>query len=141
MIVYYVEGHEGHTMLEEVGRAQFRTAVRGQCFSFMMPWSLLIKELNGRMSTDDLAALPRNESCLQYLLRFHLRVAGRDFDKELKQVCLRPCVLVHLIKFMVEQGHEAFRRSGRAHALVERIEEAVHARYPETEAHLPEAER
>ena len=98
MIVYYVEGHEGHTMLEEVGRAQFRTTVRGQCFSFMMPWSLLIRELNGRITTDQLAALPRGEECLQYLLRFHLRVAGRDFEKELKQVCLRPCVLVHLIK-------------------------------------------
>ena len=37
MLVYYVEGHEGHMMNEKFGRQDFRAAVRGQCFSFIMP--------------------------------------------------------------------------------------------------------
>ena len=45
MIVYYVEGHQGHVMNEEFGKQQWRTAVRGQCFSFVMP--ALVANLEG----------------------------------------------------------------------------------------------
>ena len=38
MLVYYVEGDYGHLYGEEVGRQRFRTAVRGTCCSFHMPW-------------------------------------------------------------------------------------------------------
>ena len=44
MIVYYVEGNEGHVMNEITGELQWRTAVRGQCFSFVMPWGQMLRE-------------------------------------------------------------------------------------------------
>ena len=74
MIVYYVEGNEGHVMNEITGELQWRTAVRGQCFSFVMPWSQMLREYKNRMGSDDWAQLPRGQDCLQYMFRLHLQV-------------------------------------------------------------------
>ena len=142
MIVYYVEGHEGHVMNEEFGKQQWRTAVRGQCFSFVMPWSQILREFNQRPGSDaKLADLPRDADTLHYLFRIHLKVAGKDFGEKLKQVCLRPFVLVRLLQFMMDNEHEVFRRSKNVHLFRDRLEEVVHAKYPQTEAHLPPESR
>ena len=76
-------------MNEITGELQFRTAVRGQCFSFVMPWGQMPREYNQRLSQDDWAQLPRGQDCLQYLFRLHLKVAGTDFQNDLKQVWQR----------------------------------------------------
>ena len=38
MLVYYLEDPFGHLMSEKMGAAQARTRVRGNLFSFNMPW-------------------------------------------------------------------------------------------------------
>ena len=108
MIVYYVEGDYGHLMTEQVGRQQYRTIVRGHCYSFIMPWEDVLDDSMRNLSDNDLASLPRDEECMKYLLRIHLRVAGRDFHQHLKQVHLRPFVLVLLLDYLIQQGHEVF---------------------------------
>ena len=112
MVVYYVEGDEGHVMNEDVGRAQWRTVVRGQCFSFVMPWKDVLHEFQQRLARDPtLAELPRDEECLQYMFRLHLRVAGQDFTKQLNQVRLRPFVLVRLLEFLIDRRVPPFNAS------------------------------
>ena len=138
MIVYYVEGNEGHVMNEITGELQWRTAVRGQCFSFVMPWGQMLREYSQRLSRDDWAQLPRGQDCLQYFFRLHLNVAA-DFPKDSEQVRLRPCVLVHLLVWlwrirpglftneadimsrMAEESDSAVRAAAQAR---------VHAEYP-----------
>ena len=78
MIVYYVEGDYGHLMNEEVQGTRQRTAVRGQAFSFLMPWEQIVKGLTQRVK-----AIPRDPECLKYMLRLHLKVAGQDFHSHL----------------------------------------------------------
>ena len=145
MIVYYVEGNEGHLMKETMFQQQWRSSVKGQCFSFIMPWAQMIREYNARLTEDDLADLPRGGNCLRYMFRLHLRVAGTDFSKELQQVRLRPCVLVHPLKFLFLKQPDLFSTRNRAMPwLVKRIEDIeakVHSIYPETEAEIPEHER
>ena len=110
----------------------------------------ILREYSQRLSRDDWAQLPRGQDCLQYLFRLHLKVAGSDFAKDLKQVRLRPCVLVHLLVWlwrirpglftneadimsrMTEESESAVRAAAQAR---------VHAEYPEREGHLPENER
>ena len=62
MIMYYVEGNYGHTMNEVVGKQQDRTATRGQCFSFAMPWKEMIEEFRHRDANEqeEFMELPRN---------------------------------------------------------------------------------
>ena len=103
MIVYYVEGDHGHLMNEVVKQQQARTAVRGQAFSFIMPWEEIVKSLHHRVK-----AIPRDPECLKYMLRLHLKVAGQDFHQHLRQVHLRPRVLVLLLRELFARKHEAF---------------------------------
>ena len=106
MLVFYAEGDFGHLINEEVGKTKYRTAVRGSCCSFHMPWEEILHELNSKIESHDLAELPRPQECLKYLWRAHLKVAGVDFKKQLKQIHVRPFVLVRLLHFLIDQGHE-----------------------------------
>ena len=77
MVVYYIEGDYGHTMKEPVAKKEYRTAVRGHCFSLIMPWEDIMKCLDGMMSDAELSCLPWGPECLKYLVRLQLKVAGR----------------------------------------------------------------
>ena len=91
MIVYYVEGDQGHLMNEVLKESKYRNAVRGQAFSFIMPWEDVVRSLHQRVKS-----IPRDPECLKYMLRLHLKVAGQDVHQHLKQVHLRPRILVLL---------------------------------------------
>ena len=45
VIVYYVEGDGGHLLNEKIGQPGFRTAVRGSCQSYAMPWEEIMEDL------------------------------------------------------------------------------------------------
>jgi len=142
MIVFYVEGHEGHTMNAVVGQQEWRTAVKGQCFSFVMPWSQIIREFDKRMQNQrDLADLPRNGNTLKYIFRLQLRVAAKWLDAELKQIHLRPFVLIRLLCFIMTRHPNLLKSVHVGENLQRVVEEMVHQTYPEREAEKPEHER
>ena len=141
MLVYYVEGDRGHLMNEIQGKQSFRTVVRGSCISYPMPWEDVLESLEQNLVDRDLLQVPHPEKCVKYMLRVLLRVNGFDFKKHLKQVMVRPCVLVELLDFLILKNHEVFRGKGSAKDLRERMRKAVERQYPETEAHKPLSER
>ena len=69
MVVYYIEGDYGHVMKEPIAKKAYRTAVRGHCFSLIMPWEEIIKCMDGIMSDAELASLPWGPDQLKYLVR------------------------------------------------------------------------
>ena len=81
--------------------------------------------------------MPRPDECLKYLLRLHLRVAGKDFHQHLKQVHLRPFILVQLLYEMIDRKHEIFMNRGPAEALKRRMAANVAERYPDQEPGIP----
>ena len=141
MIVYYVEGDYGHLMNETTHRPRWRTAVHGHCFSFIMPWETICKDLAHKLKAKDFAFLPHDEECLSYMLSVHLKVAGRDFHEHLRQVHLRPFVLVLLLWDLIQRGYQIYDESREPGTLRKFVEEAVEARYPEQEAHIAPEDR
>ena len=119
----------------------YRTAVRGHCFSLIMPWEDIMKCLDGMMSDAELSCLPWGPECLKYLVRLQLKVAGKDFEQHLKQVKLRPFILVMLLKELINRRQGPFADDARAAAFMERMERAVAERYPEHESDIPISER
>ena len=109
MLVYYVEADKGHLMNEVLKGQQYRTAVRGHVFAFMMPWEQIVKSLHQRVKS-----IPRDPECLKYMLRLHLKVAGCDFHEHLRQVHLRPAVLVILLRELFSRRRKAFLQSEAA---------------------------
>ena len=128
MIVYYVEEDYGHVMTEVVAKQQYRTVCRGYCFSFHLPWEDVLRDLSKNISDADLQALPRDPECIKYLLRLHLRVAGKDFHEHLRQVHVRPFVLIRLLHELIDRGHEVFRGKGSPEVLRQRVKRAVEER-------------
>ena len=128
MLVCYVEGDMGHLLNEELHNPQFRTRVRGTACSFHMPWSEILDELQRHCIQRDICeVLPRNPECLKYILRVHLRVDKGSMERALKQLTVRPYVLLQLLYFLIEQNHEVFRGKGNAKELRERMERSVKA--------------
>ena len=141
MICFYVEGDFGHLMTEELSGQRYRTMVKGSCFSVHMPWEDILESLRDNCESSDLEHLPRPEECLKYMLRLHLQVGGLDFSKHLRQVHVRPFVLIHLLEYLIDRGHAVFHGKGLPHTLKQKMRAAVQKQYPEQEGHLPESER
>ena len=87
------------------------------------------------------------------MLRLHLNVAGEDFHQHLKQVHLRPAILILLLQELFRSKHEAFVGSLAGESMnmeldapddgdsvsarfAKSLADAVHQHYPEQEAPL-----
>ena len=141
MLVCYVEGDRGHLMNEKFGQQRWRTRVKGSACTFQMPWEDIITDLQRNVDDSELADIPRSSECLKYMLRVQLKVGNVDFTKKLKQLYIRPWMVLRLLYYLIEQNHQVFRGKGRAIELKERMRAAVEREYPETEGHLPEEQR
>jgi hypothetical protein len=139
--VFYIEGDKGHLMTEEVFQKKFRTVARGLPMSFHMPTQDILQDLRRKCADPDLTEIPRPEECLKYLLRVHLRAAKQDLAKHLRQVHVRPFVVLELLYFLIARNHEVFHGKGDIEFLRQRMREAVAREYPETEEHLPKDDR
>ena len=141
MIVWHIEGDYGHTMREPIARKAFRTAVRGYCYSFIMPWEDIVRNLEEVMSDAELAAPPWGPEHLRYLFRLHLKVGDCDMEQHLKEMEIRPFVPVLLLKELIDRRHGAFADNVHAQRLKERMERAVAERYPEQEPDVADEEK
>ena len=112
------------------GHQLLRSVVKGTCCSFLMPWEDIIRDLTANYNYQDLVEVPRQQECIKYLLRVRMKVCSLDFKKHLRQVHVRPYVLVKLLDYLIDQGHEVFRGKGSAALLKERMRAAVAREYP-----------
>jgi hypothetical protein len=141
MLVFYVEGDRGHLLGEKFTQQSWRTRVRGSACSFQMPWEDIVNDLQRNVEDKTVADIPRSAESLKYMLRVHLKIGNVDFAKKLKQLKVRPWVVLRLIYYLIDQNHAVFRGKGTAIVLKERMRTAVEREYPETEGHLPESAR
>ena len=119
---------------------QYRTVLRGSCTSYHMPGEDILESLQRNCTDRNLSDLPHPEECLKYMLRVVVKVNGLDLKKHLKQIMVRPFVLVALLDFLIDRNHEVFRGKGSPQELRAKMRAAVAREYPETEACKPEAE-
>ncbi len=144
MMVCYVEGDGGHLLNEDMQQQQFRTRVRGTAHSVHMPWEDIVEELRRHcLDKEVLNAVPRTPECLKYILRVNLRIDRYNMAKVLRQLSVRPFVLLQLLYFLIDQHHEAFRGKKTARELREDMRVAVAQHYPLNPAEVsrPEEER
>ena len=122
MLVCYVEGDHGHLMGEDLNQQRFRTRARGIAHSFHMPWADIIAELQQHAEASDVVdAIPRKPDALKYMIRVHLRVNERSMEKALRQLNVRPYVLLQLLYFLIDNNHKVFRGKGNVEQLRQRM--------------------
>ena len=98
----------------------------------------ITKDLKRNCADKKVKQLPRPQAALKYMLRLHLNINGLDFSKHLKQVQVRPAVLLHLLHFLIDRNHEVFRGKGSAEEFYAQVAQSVEAEYPEEDS-IPEA--
>ena len=126
ILVCYVEGDYGHLMGEELHQQKFRTKVRGTAHSFHMPWQDILEELQRNCMSEDAAmVLPRKPECLKYVLRVQLRVGGKNLERALRRLTVRPFVLLELLYFLIDHNHVVFRGNGPPPELRQKMQAAV----------------
>ena len=106
-----------------------------------MPWEDIVKDLQRNINENALAEIPRSAECIKYMLRVHLKVGKVDFSRKLKQLHVRPFIVLQLLYYLIDQNHEVFRGKGTAIELKAQMRAAVEREYPETEAGKPESQR
>ena len=91
LITYYVEGDRGHLLNAEQHRPQRGYAVRGNVYSFHMPWEEIGKSLGQVLQNEQDEALPHPPDTLASMDLFSLRIGDVvDLNKWLPQAKLRP---------------------------------------------------
>ena len=145
MIVYYIEGDRGHLLEERVGEATHATVVRGNAYSFHMPWEQLLRKLN--QACDDLTCgtLPHEEEALAQMVQYNLRIGDlTELNEFVPQAKLRPFVVKKLLEHLIDRRHPALvgeHKNLHGEALRAHVCRLVDERYPEQEASLPEGQR
>ena len=103
LITYYVEGDRGHLMNVEHHRPNRAYAVRGNVYSFYMPWEEVASKLGNVLENDNLVVLPHTEETLASLVLFSLRIGDVvDLNKWMPQARLRPHVVLKLLEALVD---------------------------------------
>ena len=91
MICYYVEGDKGHLLNEQVRRPGRGYAVRGNAYSFHMPWEKIMKDIGKVVAADEAMELPHEPGVLKSAVLFSLRIGDVvDLNKWLPQAVFCP---------------------------------------------------
>jgi len=145
MLVYYLEAPFGNLIDVPLGKAQGRTQVKGNLFSFSMPWEDIEKccrqasrhasrtgPTNMKMLQEELG-LPHSEEILAMLVNVHIVGGSKDLALHLKGLTLRIDVLEELTKIMRETGYPGYDMDGvNSESMVgARLRERYKQKYPD----------
>ena len=143
LISYYIEGDRGHLMNEQVFQRTDPLVVRGNAYSFQMPWEKIIDGLKTLLEDDSSwKSLPHDENILAKMVLFNLRIGNvTDLSKWLPAARIRPHVVMKLMCNLIDRKYPLCTGSRVAQQIKEQIREQLEAKFPEKEAHLPEDQR
>ena len=124
MLVYYLESPFGNLLNVPFGQPEGRTQVKGNLFSFTMPWEDIDRccweaSLNAKqLSTERLRVLqdhlgvPHSEETLAMLVSVHIVGGSKDLALHLKGLTLRTPALRKLIDIMRLSGYPGYANDG-----------------------------
>ena len=140
MMCFYIEGDQGHLLEETMFQSSFMSVVRGNVFSYHMPWEKIIDSLNRTTSDKKLALLPHDPEHLAHMVQLHLKIGTIDMAKHIKEIRVRAHVVLALGYELIKAGHAAYIKlknsdkmndfSSRMRRAEAALESRVKERYP-----------
>ena len=142
LITYYVEGDKGHLLNEEQHRPKRGYAVRGNVYSFHMPWEEILEKIGGLLQNQARPTLPHKPETLASVVLFSLRIGEVvDLNKWLPQAKLRPHVVLKLMCALVDNKYPFCTTNADRATLKTHFAALLEERYPETEGHKRDRDR
>ena len=128
-----------------MGFAQGRTHVRGNLFSFSMPWPDIERccaaaiagagevDRQGLRQWQDEQGVPHSEEVLALLVGVHIRGGSKDLAMHLKGLTMRVAVVSELIRLLRRSGYPGYEADGvnSETRVAERLRERYTAVYGE----------
>ena len=108
MMCFYIEGDQGHLLEETMFQSSFMSVVRGNVFSYHMPWEKIIDSLNRTTSDEKLSLLPHDPEHLAHMVQLHLKIGTIDMAKHIKEIKVRAHVVLALGYELIKAGHAAY---------------------------------
>ena len=140
MMCFYIEGDQGHLLEETMFQSSFMSVVRGNVFSYHMPWETIIGFLNRTTSDEKLALLPHDPEYLAHMVQLHLKIGTLDMAKHIREIRVRAHVVLALGYDLINSGHAAYIKmresdklkdfSRRMRAAQAALKRRVQQRYP-----------
>ena len=145
LITYYIEGeqHErGHLMQEGLGHLQRAYGVRGNCFSFLLPWDTVMKTLSRAFAEGDFSEWPLDQDTAAQVVRVTMVRGHEALLDQFKELKVRSRVVKAMANLYVDNHLAelisrasvvkllAARRGDLRQQFREHIELRVDAAYP-----------
>ena len=110
LVTYYVEGHpkeRHHVCDEEIGQQQRAYAIRGNVFSYILPWESILASACAVTPAEWLNQWPHAPKIVAHLVKALFVNTGDEHSlKHLKELKIRAHILVGLGKIYIEHGQE-----------------------------------
>ena len=137
MMCFYIEGDRGHLLEETMFKSSFMSVVRGNVFSYHMPWEKILQFLERTTTDDKLTLLPHDPEHLAHMVQLHMKIGSVDMAKHIKEIKVRAHVVLKLGYQLIRAGHAAYIKSGNSDQLSAHMRAArralrrrVRERYP-----------
>ena len=107
LICFYLEEERGHLMKEGMHAARHRMGVRGNNFSFLMPWEDIMDSLRRVGHTKELP-VPHSPEVLAHVVRLYMEIGGDDAEvaKFSKEIKVHTHVVLTLGRGLIESHHQ-----------------------------------
>ena len=157
LLVCYMEEPFGHLMLEKMDGAQARTRVKGNLFSFVLPWEEIAncckKAMDHQSQSQDGkkrrrndhplsgVAVPLSEDKLATLVQVHIIGGSKDLAKHLPGATMRANKVLELIELLRESGYAGYEETGlnSKERVRNRMRELYQEQYSYNESFTPKA--
>ena len=107
LVTYYIEGDQGdrHNLMQVgLGNAQKSWGVRGNVFSFLLPWESVLRQLFLKIEDGDLSQWPLAPDMARQLVRVSLTRGPEALVSKFKELSIRSGVVKRLAHIYIEKG-------------------------------------
>ena len=106
LVTYYIEGdasQRGHMMQETLGSPQRAWAVRGNLFSFLLPWEKIMAQLSKCFLTGDFREWPLDQQTVCEVVRVRIVRAKQQATQKYRELTVRSKVVKHMANIYMER--------------------------------------
>ena len=96
LITYYIEGNpneRGHLMEETLGTPQRSIGVRGNCFSFLLPWENVMSLLSKAFAEGDFRTWPLDQETAAQIVRVKFVRGHEALRQQFKELKVRSLIV------------------------------------------------
>ena len=122
LVTYYIEGdatERGHMMADPLAKPQRAWAVRGNIFSFLLPWEKVMAQLSKCFLTGDFRDWPLDQSTVCELVRVRIVRAMKDPKTHYRELRVRSQIVKGMANLYMERHVQDLGRRFRVLKLMQ----------------------